>query len=129
MVLYLHVWEKANLLLTLIWQTQLTFIVFMKTLNELNVFLTWFILCLKNVLCCSPLPYGATTVVSIMNWGKVISIHLIMIRKVPFLSNYLLLIQKENLLQELSCLHDLQISACLLMKQSRPYYLSRSRRL
>ena len=46
--------------------------------------------------------------------------------KATFLSNYLLPTQKMNLLQEKSCLPNSQISIYLLMKQSCPYYQSKS---
>ena len=68
-VLYLRAGVKAKFpQITLTWQIQLTFIVCVKTVNELYVFLMGFIICFKKRYCCSTMFYLKNAIYS---WIKV----------------------------------------------------------
>ena len=135
MVLHLHLWKKANFfLITLPLQTWLKFNVCMKTMNELNIFLAGFIMCLENVFtvphCFIKMFYlqqsygisysfcwsNSCCAYHELRQGDFYSPDF---EKGIILSSYLLLTQSKNLLQERLYLPNwFTISACLLVKQA-----------
>ena len=134
LALYLNVWIKARFfLVTLTWQTQFTFNMCMKTVNDLCVFLTGFILCLKNIL---PIPYSFIKIIYLEQsfcildstwfnnyyrlYQRIRPRLLLFIwsgkRSLPFKLFTTYSQEKCNLKENHACLTDSQYSRCLLKK-------------